>query len=109
MNEKEPKKFYDIDKRRFGIRRRIKEHMSGDGVRCGYQYFLTDSNEEGVARSYFLMKNEMLVIVNYADKRLEAYLSARGYLKGHAAELETAEEFDAISFLDRALNKTPQE
>ena len=109
MNEKEPKKFYDIDKRRFGIRRRTKEHMSGDGVRFGYQCFFTDSNEEGVTRGYFLMKNEMLVIVDYADKSLMAYLSARGYLKAHAEDLEAAGEFDAISFLNRALNKTPQE
>ncbi len=109
MNEKEPKKFYDIDKKRFHIRRRIQEHMSGDGVRLGYKSFFTDYNNDTLTRGYFLMEKEMLVIVNYADKRLEAYLSARGYLKVHAAELEAAKEFDGISLLDKTLNKTPQE
>ncbi len=109
MNEKEPKKFYDIDRRRFHIRRRVQEHITGDGVRLGYKSFFTDSNEDGVARGYFLMENEMLVIVNYAGRRLEAYLSARIYLKAHAAKLEAAGEFDGISLLDKTLNKTPQE
>ncbi len=109
MNEKEPKKFHDIDKKRFHIRRRIQEHITGDGVRFGYKSFFTDYNNDTLTRGYFLMENEMLVIVNYADKRLEAYLSARSYLKARSAELEAAGEFDAISFLNRALNKTPQE
>ncbi len=109
MNEKEPKKYYDIDKKRFHIKRRIQEHITGDGVRLGYKSFFTESNGDGVTRGYFPMENEMLVIVNYADKRLEAYLSARGYLKAHAAELEAAGEFDGISLLDKTINKTPQE
>jgi hypothetical protein len=109
MNEKEPKRFRDIDKRRFHIRKRIQEHITRDGVRLGYKSFFTDYNNDTLTRGYFLMEDEMLVIVNYPDKRLEAYLSARGYLKAHVAELEAAKEFDAVSLLNRALNKTPQE
>ena len=107
MKGKELKKFYGIDKKRFHIRRRIQEHITADGVRLGYKSFFTDYNKDTLSKGYFLMENEMLVIVHYADKRLEAYLSARGYLKTHAAELEAAEEFDAVSLLDKTINKTP--